>query len=256
MLEELQLRIHGDAGLPTLVFLPGIHGDWTLVTSFRARLAGKVRFVEFTYPRTLTWSLEDYARAVDAALAEHGITRAWVLGESFSSQVAWALLGLRDARFKADGLILAGGFVRYPIPALVRMVKWFGRGASLTWLTRLLYLYAKYARFRHRHAPETMTSIREFVARRTELDRQAIIHRMDLILENDLRPVARATRLPVFALTGLLDPVVPWWLTLPWLRRNCPGLRATRIIRPADHNVLGTAPAEAARQVVEWMESS
>ena len=69
MNEELQLRIHGDAALPTLIYLPGLHGDWTLVTSFRLALAGRVRFVEFTYPRTLMWSLEDYARAIEAALA-------------------------------------------------------------------------------------------------------------------------------------------------------------------------------------------
>jgi hypothetical protein len=27
MLEELQLRIHGEASLPTLIYLPGLHGD-------------------------------------------------------------------------------------------------------------------------------------------------------------------------------------------------------------------------------------
>ena len=37
--EELQTRIHGDASLPPLVYLPGLHGDWTLVTSFRLAMA-------------------------------------------------------------------------------------------------------------------------------------------------------------------------------------------------------------------------
>jgi len=31
MAEELQLRIHGQASLPTLIYLPGLHGDWTLI---------------------------------------------------------------------------------------------------------------------------------------------------------------------------------------------------------------------------------
>jgi hypothetical protein len=26
MLEDLQLRIHGEASLPTLIYLPGLHG--------------------------------------------------------------------------------------------------------------------------------------------------------------------------------------------------------------------------------------
>ena len=62
MTDALQMRVHGDASLPTLVYLPGLHGDWTLVSSFRAAIAGRVRFVEFTYPLTTTWSLDDYAR--------------------------------------------------------------------------------------------------------------------------------------------------------------------------------------------------
>ncbi len=64
--ETLRLRLHGDDSLPTLIYLPGLHGDWTLVASFRRALAGRVRFVEFTYPRTLTWPLDDYATAIEA----------------------------------------------------------------------------------------------------------------------------------------------------------------------------------------------
>ncbi len=42
--EPIQIRIHGDAARPVLVYLPGLHGDWTLVSSFRAAVAGRVRF--------------------------------------------------------------------------------------------------------------------------------------------------------------------------------------------------------------------
>src|SRR5258706_11924335 len=116
MTETLQIRIHGDASFPTLIYLPGTHGDWTLVASFRLAIAGRVRFVEFTYPRTLTWSLDDYAAAVEDELLANGIQRGWLLGESFSSLVAWATIG-RNAggknRFQIEGLILANGFVRH-----------------------------------------------------------------------------------------------------------------------------------------------
>ena len=71
MSEELQIRVHGQGLEPTLVYLPGLHGDWTLVSSFRAALTGRVCFVEFTYPRTLTWSLDDYAAAIEEALLAH-----------------------------------------------------------------------------------------------------------------------------------------------------------------------------------------
>lgn len=89
----MQLRVHGEPSLPVLIYLPGLHGDWTLIGGFRRALGGKVRFVEITYPRTLIWSLDDYAAAVETVLAENGITTGWLLGESFSSQVVWAMVG-------------------------------------------------------------------------------------------------------------------------------------------------------------------
>ena len=76
--DTLQIRIHGDATLPTLIYLPGLHGDWLLVTRFRLAMAGHVRFVEFTYPNTTEWSLDDYAAAVAERLREHEIGRAHV----------------------------------------------------------------------------------------------------------------------------------------------------------------------------------
>src|SRR5215472_4578534 len=71
--EALQVRVHGAPELPTLIYLPGLHGDWTLVRSFRTALGNRVRFVELTYPRSLTWSLDDYAGAIEDALTEHEI---------------------------------------------------------------------------------------------------------------------------------------------------------------------------------------
>ena len=68
--DRLQIRIHGDAALPTLIYLPGLHGDWLLVTRLRLAVAGRVRFVEFTYPNTASWSLDDFAREVEAQMPD------------------------------------------------------------------------------------------------------------------------------------------------------------------------------------------
>lgn len=251
MPEALQLRIHGHASLPTLIYLPGLHGDWTLVGSFRRALSDRVRFIEITYPRTLNWSLDDYAAAVEAALAERGIARGWLLGESFSSQVVWPLAARR--RFQVEGLILAGGFVRHPMIWGVRMARRVCGGVSLSLITFILFGYARVARWRYRHSPEVRSSLTEFIARRTELDRQAATHRLHLVAQSDPRTVARQVRLPVYALTGFLDPVVPWPWVRRWLKRNCPALRQYTILWRADHNVLGTAPEAAAELVADWM---
>lgn len=254
MEEQLQMRVYGEASHPTLIYLPGLHGDWTLIGSFRRALANRVRFVEFTYPRTLTWSLEDYAANVENALAEKGITRGLLLGESFSSQVVWPMIA--RGKFQMDGVILAGGFVRHPVRAGVRFAERIARGISLRLLVRIMFGYAKLARFRYRHSPETVANIQEFINRRTELDRQAAVHRLRLIAQSDFCSVARAAKIPIFALTGVLDPIVPWIFIRPWLRKNCPALRDYKIVCHADHNVLSTAADASAEQVVRWINAS
>jgi pimeloyl-ACP methyl ester carboxylesterase len=251
MSEKLEMRVHGDASLPTLIYLPGLHGDWTLVGSFRQALSGRVRFVELTYPRTLTWSLEDYAREVETALAEQGIVRGWLIGESFGSQVVWPLVA--RSRLQVEAVILAGGFVKHPMRWGVRLAERLCGGIALALLTHIMFGYAKVARFRYRNAPEVLANIKEFIDRRTELDRDAAVHRLRLIAQNDPRPIARQVSLPVYALTGLVDPIVPWFWVRPWLKRNCPSLREYKIIGRADHNVLGTGSQAAAEQVLRWM---
>ena len=157
--EQLNVRVHGAASLPALIYLPGLHGDWTLVASFRAAVQGKVRFVEFAYPRRTDWSLDDYAQAVVEALLAQGITRGWILAESFSSQVAWKILERADTRFQPLGLILAGGFVRHPIIWGVHLFRFAQRNIPWPCYRLLLWLYARYARRRHRQARETLARI-------------------------------------------------------------------------------------------------
>ena len=38
MNECVEVRVHGAEPLPTLIYLPGLHGDWTLIGSFRKAL--------------------------------------------------------------------------------------------------------------------------------------------------------------------------------------------------------------------------
>lgn len=208
MEEELQIRIHGDKSLPTLIYLPGLHGDWTLIGGFLQALNGRVRFVEITYPRTLDWSLDDYATAIETALNQSGIQTGWLLGESFGSQPLWALVG--RGNFPAQGVILAGGFVKHPMRWAVRLAERLTGRLSNALFIWIIFSYAKVARFRYRNSPAVLARIDEFILRRTELDRRAAQHRLHLIAGFDPRQIARETKLPVFDLSGMLDPIVPW----------------------------------------------
>jgi pimeloyl-ACP methyl ester carboxylesterase len=252
---DLQVRVHGDAGSPTLIYLPGLHGDWTLVSSFRVALGDRVRFVEFTYPRTLTWTSEDHARAVLDKLATQGIREGWILAESFSSVVAWAVLERAAAAgFAVRGVVLSGGFVRYPYPSIVRIARVLNRVIPLWLIKALCWVYGRYAMLRHRQAPETLEFVAEFVRRRCEeADRQAICHRYDVILQSDARKVVESADVPIYQLCGFVELVVPWWPVRRWLRRHCRNYKGWRFIWRADHNVLGTAPRAAAEQVVSWI---
>jgi pimeloyl-ACP methyl ester carboxylesterase len=252
---QLQVRVHGGPEKPTLIYFPGLHGDWTLVTSFRIALEQRVRFVEFTYPRTETWSVRDHAKAIFAALEKHNVNEGWILAESFGSVLAWAVLELAPQReFTVHGIILAGGFVRYPIMPLVRFAQCINRLVPMWVIRTFCWFYARYANLRHRNAPETFQAIDEFVRRRTEpADRDAICHRYTLIRESDARDIAARATIPMYQLCGLFDPIVLRRLVSRWLQRHCRTYRGCRVITKADHNVLGTAPKAAAEQVLMWM---
>src|SRR5512133_161882 len=257
MEEALQIRIHEAASLrpssaaPTLIYLPGLHGDWTLAASFRKALSGRARFVEITYPRSLSWSLHNYAAEIETALAHQGIATGWLLAESYGSQVGWEII--RRNQFRSQGLILAGGFVRYPLLPGVRAVACVARRFSIPLMKPLLRLYAALFRLRYRSSPEVLAQMTEFLSRRTELDLRAAIHRLDLIAKNNPSPIAGACHLPVYSLTGSFDPIVPWIPVRRWLAKNCPGLREQKIIWRADHVVLASAPRAAADQVLKWV---
>jgi pimeloyl-ACP methyl ester carboxylesterase len=269
MIESLQLHVHNQGLAPTLIYLPGMHGDCTLLAGFRQALAGRACLAEFTYPRCEDWAVNDYARKVAALLMGRGLTRGWLLGESFSSQVAWALIGqtqktdlTRSSRatdstaapFAPEGLILAGGFVRHPLPFAVALGGQVSRHIPTRLLRRLCEVWASSAARRSKECPETLAGLREFVERRTnELDRRAITRRYGLLLETDSRPVARRAGLPVFLLAGRNDPVVPWPWVRAWLCRHCPGFRDSRVIPRAGHAVLLDAPKESADQILRWI---
>ena len=252
MWDRVQVQVSGPTDKPTLIYLPGLHGDWTLIASFKHALGDQVRFVEITYPRTTTWSLNEYASGILNALAAAGIREGWLLGESFGSQVVWEMLRLGS--FAIQGVILAGGFVRHPMPWIVPMVQRFNRNVRMRTLKAACQLYGLYAKFRHRRAPETLCDVSEFIARRTqEADRQALVHRYTLIYANDLCEIASTAEVPVYQLSGFFDPVVPWLPVRRWLKARCPAYAGFKLIWHADHNVLGTAPQAAAQQVMKWI---
>jgi pimeloyl-ACP methyl ester carboxylesterase len=209
----------------------------------------------------LTWALEDYAKAIEAALLDRGIRSGWLLAESFGSLVGWEIVGRANRAaespgFEPLGLVLAGGFVRHPLPWGARLMHHVGKHTSQGAYQTMLNAYTWSLKRHHRHAPELLASLAEFVERRTALDRLAMRRRLDLVADTDPRPIARRAKLPVHHLGGGVDPVVPWPGVRWWLRRHCPGYRSAKTCWLADHNVLATATRQSAATVLAWMQAA
>ncbi len=247
-----------DSGRPALLYLPGVHGDDTLLGSFRTRLGNDLQLLTVTYPHSTTVGLADLAAEAWSAVRASTRRPVWLLAESFGSQVAWAMLAVArtspDAVLPVSGLILAGGFVRHPMQPAVAMARRLAAAPSPSQLKTAFRLYSRWARFAYRHAPEVSAAIPDFVARRSEpADQAAMVHRLRLIRQNDPRPVAREVSVPVWQLTGRWDPVVPWPWVRSWLRRHCPGWRETVVVPGADHVVLATGVPDSVAAVRRWM---
>lgn len=252
-LERLQVRVYGEPSQPTLIYLPGSHGDWSVISGFRELMRPHFCFVEFTYPRTQTWTMQEYGEQIAAALRANGIHQGWLLGESFGSQVAWELL--RAPGFHCEGIILCGGFIRHPFPwgaALFRRLchRLLGKPERIP---GLMQRYESWVKRSYEFTPQQDASIQEFKYRRTVTDGLAALHRLFLIQHNDPRQTAREFRGPVYYLGGFWDPLVPWYLVIPWLKRHCPSYAGSRILGRADHNVLFSAPNKSAQTILKWL---
>jgi len=173
--------------------------------------------------------------------------------------VAWGLMefckcGSSDAdSMRIEGLILAGGFVKHPWRRGPGLLRRLGESTPRRPYQLALNLYTRLGRWRNRRRPDVIASFDEFAARRTDLDRRVMWQRLDLLAEFDPRPIAQSTHVPVYYLAGLIDPLIPWILVRRWLAKYCPGYQTGKTCWVADHAILASAPACAARQIMEWI---
>ena len=107
--------------------------------------------------------------------------------------------------------------------------------------------------------PKVVEDLQEFRKRRSQLDRDAVMHRLDISATNDPRPIAATTNIPVYCMGGLIDWAVIFPHTRYWLWRHCPGYRGGYLMLDpdlsvigSDHHVLGRGE-RAFRVMARWM---
>lgn len=247
-MSEVSIRVHEGVG-PTLIYLPGIHGDWGLIGAFRRALGGRVRFVEFAYSKDEV-TMDRLAELVHSELSAQGVTSGWLLGQSFGSQVGWALIA---RGFKADGVVLAGGFVKHPWSWGARLFGALLASVPSSVVNPAYLGYTAFCNTLSRRGPAEAEELLAFARNRGGKEWKAMSWRLSLIVSGDPRSTAQAMREPVHYLGGMIDPLVPWPLITRWLSAECPGYKGEVIIRSADHNVLGSSPRESAEHVLSWI---
>jgi hypothetical protein len=120
-------------------------------------------------------------------------------------------------------------------------------------ITRALSGYASISKWRFRNQPEALAGVKEFIERRTELDRQAAVHRLELIAENDPSTIAQSLDVPCTRCQACSIQSSPGIRPGGGCNKNCPKLKEFKIIRSADHTVLSTGSKQAADIIVDWI---
>ena len=159
MEEQLQLRVYGEASQPTLIYLPGLHGDWTLIAQFPARdwqscaVCGNYLPTHAHLGRWATtppmWNAPSRKKAspadgCSANLSARKLCGRWWRADDLKSKASFS-------RADLCGIPCAQEFV---------LQEKHGRGnLPVSADTHHVWSAAKIARFRYRHSPETMANI-------------------------------------------------------------------------------------------------
>lgn len=241
----------GDPHSPPVVYLPGVHGDWTAQSRVRCLLSDSFHFVETAYPWSETWSIDDFARALKELLDRLGIESAHIVGESFGSLVGWQFGIVCPERIRSFTLV--GGFCRAPrfavaaaAAATLRVVP-----AKLFESAVDLYVAGKSAMGEHREVFE----LGAYPASRTERGQRATARRMEIIQGSDFRGKLQTVRFPVRYVAGARDIVVP-------VRREIATLNArlsqrcdfqSELISGAAHMLIASHPGQTASSISKWV---
>ena len=198
-------RAAGDPNAPPIIYLPGVHGDWTAQGRARPILTRDFHLVETAYPRIEKWSIDDFAHALKDLLDGLEIESAHIVGESFGSLVAWQFGIAHSERVRSFTLV--GGFSRPPRFRVAAAAA----AALKTVPTNLLesaidlYVAGKSAVGQHR---ATFNS-GAYPATRTLRGQLAAAKRMEIIQGSDFRKQLQEVPFPVRYIGGARDIVVP-----------------------------------------------
>lgn len=253
-LEHATALVHqatGDPDSPPILYLPGVHGDWTPQTRTRNIVSNDFHFVETAYPRVASWSIDDYAQALNDLLNQLGIESAHIVGESFGSLVGWQF-GISEPK-RVRSFTLVGGFSQPPRFRVAGAAAMALKTLPTTVLESAIdfYVARKSAMGQHR---ETFDS-GAYPATRSDQGRQATARRMAIIQASEFRDRLGEIAFPVRYLAGAHDIVVPVRREIATLLSNLPPAAdfQSELIPKGQHSIVSSHPAETAENIMRWV---
>ncbi len=250
---ELVYRIRGAEGAVPVVYLPGVHGDWTPQAAASQILAGAFRLVEISYPKEPLWRMRDYASAVVSLLDRLEIESAHVVAESFGSLVGWEF-GL-EHQSRVRSMVIVGGFCQPPGPRKVLLAKW-GLSVLPTGLfERGVNAYVAIRKHQGKLEHPEMEVDLPYAAVRSDLGRIATVSRFELICTSDYRHQLHEVSFPVRYIGGDSDLIVPVKREIRTLGELLSGQVGfqSRLIADAPHMIISSHPVETAGQIADWI---
>lgn len=252
---NLLVQDTGPAPAPTIVYVPGLQGDWTLNWQIRPLLNRSNYLVELGYPHaSARWTLNDYVARLLEVFDRLELSSAHLLAESFGSLPA-QLFCLRYPE-RVNTLILAGGVSSSPGMLKDLLVQIPMRLTPEWFKTWFLTTHSDRNLARLGFPPNAFRCAGErFPAWRSWGGREAVLNRMRLVRHADLRPQLGELRLPVFYIGGAADRIVPVRQEIATYQRLLPMKDAFRgvILPGAPHPVIPARHQQVADLIEEWV---
>lgn len=190
------------AGMPAIVYLPGIDGSGALVSQFLSKAEDTFPLIRLHYPGHSRMSLSELADGCVSALAEREQTGVIWLGDSFGSAVALSI-ALRHPQV-TQGLILAGGFSKGPNPLRLLLMARAWDSAPVKWRKKIVH--NRLSRLSRRYPVKISPSCVDEVVSNGHLD--YVSWRLRLISAFDVREALSNLDVPVLYLGGEEDRIV------------------------------------------------
>lgn len=236
-----------------VIYLPGSHGDPSLIGEARRILRRDVRLLAVTYPRAESWTLEDYSDALEDLMGVLDVDSAHLIGESFGGLIGWEF-GLTLPR-RIRSLLLVGGFCRpvagpriefarhalahLPSAILERGANLFGSGGAVL-EDDLLIDWPGGA----------------YVASQNSRPRRAAANRLSILSQSDFSASLGAVRFQVRYVGGGGDTMIPVRREAALMAARLPfrcGFES-EIVPGAPHGVLASHAERVCERLTGWIK--